>query len=162
MSISGKHSLLGIALVIGMVLSMAAPKTWAGCSDATLAGKWAFTTTGTIILPNVGPVPVAAVGRITFDGKGNITGTQTRSVGGQVADETFSGTYKVAADCTADFTAQVFLGAVLVRTSTVYLTLDDGGREIRAIFTSSFLPDNTPLPSILTAQAKRLEVGDDD
>ena len=79
-----------------------------------------------------------------------------------MADETFSGAYKVAADCTGDFTAQVFLDGVLVRTSTVYLTLDNDLREIRAIFTSSFLPDNTPLPSILTAQATRVWVRDDD
>jgi len=156
MPVSRKHSGLGMALVIGMILSMAAPRAQAGCSDATLAGTWAFTTTGTIILPTVGPAPVAAVGRIRFDGKGNIGGKQTRSVGGQVADETFSGTYKVDGDCTATFTVQVFLDGVLVRTSSVYLTLDSDQREIRAIFTSSFLPDNTPLPSVLTAQAKRL------
>jgi len=156
MTISSKHSALGIGLFIGMILSMAAPQAQAGCSDWALAGTWGFTTTGTIILPNVGPAPVGAVGRISFDGKGNVSGKQTRSVGGQVADETFSGTYKVDADCTANFTAQVFLDGVLVRTSTVFLTLDNDRREIRAIFTSSFLPDNTPLPSILTAEAKRL------
>lgn len=162
MTVNSKHSALGMALVVGMILSMAAPRARAGCSDVTLRGTWAFTTTGTIILPNVGPAPVGAVGRINFDGKGSVAGNQTRSVGGQVAEETFSGTYKVAADCTADFTAQVFLNGVLVRTSTVYLILDDARREIRAIFTSSFLPDNTPLPSILTAEAKRLEVRGED
>jgi len=161
MSNSSKPSALAMVLAAGVILSVA-PLARAACSDATLAGTWGFTTTGTLIVPNVGPAPVGAVGKITFDGKGNLTGKQTRSVGGQVAGETFSGTYKVTAGCSADFTAQVFISGTLVRTSTVHLILDDNLREIRAIFTSSVLPDNTPLPSILTAEAKRLFVSDED
>jgi hypothetical protein len=145
-----------MVLGVGVIFSMAAPLAHAACSDASLAGEWGFTITGTIILPNVGPAPVGAVGRIAFDRKGKVVGEQTRSVGGEVADETFSGTYKATADCMADFTVQVFESGNLVRTSTVHLILDDNLREIRAIFTSSALPDSTPLPSILTAEAKRL------
>lgn len=146
-----KKMLFVLTLLLGL-----APHLHAGCSILSLEGNWGFTTTGTIILPNVGPAPVGAIGTINFDGNGNVFGNQTRSVGGQVADETFSGTYKFKADCTADFTAQVFIDGTLVRTSTVHLILDHDQQELRAIFTSSVLPDNTPLPSVLTAEAKRL------
>ena len=155
MSRTSTQSTLAMVLTFGVILSVAARPAHASCSDESLAGSWGFTTTGTIILPNVGPVPVGAVGRIAFDGRGNVTGEQTRSVGGQVANEMFSGTYRTTAGCTADFTAQVFVSGTLVRTSAVHLILDDNLREIRAIFTSSVLPDNTPLPSILTAVAMR-------
>jgi hypothetical protein len=137
--------------VVGFV-----PCAHARCSRVTLTGTWGFTTTGTIILPVIGPAPVGAVGHISFDGAGGVSGEQTRSVGGQVAQETFSGTYTVNGDCSADFTVQVFLSGTFVRASTVHLILDNNLLEIRAIFTSSALPDGTPLPSILTAQAKRV------
>ena len=39
--------------------------TQAQCSNATAVGVYGFTTTGSIIVPS-GPVPVVAVGRITF------------------------------------------------------------------------------------------------
>ena len=39
--------------------------TQAQCSNATAVGAYGFTTTGSIIGPS-GPVPVVAVGRITF------------------------------------------------------------------------------------------------
>jgi hypothetical protein len=122
------------------------------CSTASIAGKFGFTTTGSI--PAIGPV--AATGLFTQDASGNITGTQTRSLNGDIADETFTGTATVNPDCTGTDTIQVFESGVLVRTTTLHVVYDDDGREARAVFTSLVLPDGTSLPSIITIEARRL------
>ena len=124
----------------------------ADCTKATAAGKWGFSTNGSI--PAIGPV--AATGIFTQDTSGNITGTQTRSLNGDIADETFTGTATVNPDCTGTDTIQVFDGGVLVRTTTLHVVYDDNGREARAVFTSLMLPDGTSLPTIITIEARRL------
>jgi hypothetical protein len=128
------------------------------CSTASIAGKFGFTTTGSI--PAIGPV--AATGLFTQDASGNITGTQTRSLNGDIADETFTGTATVNRDCTGTDTIQVFQSGVLVRTTTLHVVYDDNGREARAIFTSLVLPDGTTLPSIITIEARRIFPGKSD
>ena len=74
------------------------------CSTDSIAGRFGFTTTGPI--PAIGAV--AATGVFTQDASGNITGTQTRSLNGDIADETFTGTATVNPDCTGTDTIQVF------------------------------------------------------
>jgi hypothetical protein len=128
------------------------------CSTASIAGKFGFTTTGSI--PAIGPV--AATGLFTQDTSGNIAGTQTRSLNGDIADETFTGTAIVNPDCTGTDTIQVFESGVLVRTTTLHVVYDDDGREARAVFTSLMLPDGTSLPSIITIEARRLFPGKSD
>jgi len=122
------------------------------CSAANAAGQWGFTISGSI--PAIGPV--GAVGIFTQDSSGNITGTETRSLNGDVADETLAGTATVNADCSGTDTFQVFESGILVRTSVVNVVYDNNRREARALFTSIILPDGTPLPSILTVEAHRL------
>jgi hypothetical protein len=128
------------------------------CSTASVAGKFGFTTTGSI--PALGAV--AATGIFTQDASGDITGTQTRSLNGDIADETFTGTATVNPDCTGTDTIQVFQSGVLVRMTTLHVVYDDNGREARAIFTSLVLPDGTSLPSIITIEARRLFPGKSD
>ena len=128
------------------------------CSTTSVAGKCGFSTTGSI--PAIGAV--AATGIFTQDASGNITGTQTRSLNGDIADETFTGTATVNPDCTGTDTIQVFEGGVLVRTTTLHVVYDDNGREARAVFTSLVLPDGTSLPSIITIEARRLFPGKSD
>ena len=122
------------------------------CSTASIAGRFGFTTTGSI--PAIGPV--AATGLFTQDTSGNITGTQTRSLNGDIADEAFTGIATVNPDCTGTDTIQVFKSGVLVRTTTLHVVYDDDGREARAIFTSLVLPDGTSLPSIITIEARKV------
>ena len=129
------------------------PGLHAACTTASIAGRFGFTTTGSI--PAVGPV--AATGIFTQDASGNITGTQTRSLNGSVADETFTGTATVNSDCTGTDTVQVFQDGSLVRTTTLHVVYDDNGREARAIFTSLVLqPSGVGLPSIITIEARKL------
>jgi hypothetical protein len=145
------------ALVVAFVVSMgpSAQAASGKCSLSKLAGTYGLTTTGSI--PSIGPV--AAVGLITFDASGNISGTQTRSLNGDIADETFTGTATVNSDCSGTDTVSVFESGVLVRTSTLKLVYDDNGRSARAIFTSIVLPDGTSLASILTVDARKVRDG---
>ena len=100
--------------------------------------------------------PAASVGRFTSDSAGNISGSQTRSLAGQIAEETLSGSYTVNPDCTGTEVIQVFESGVLVRTSTLKVVFDQNGRGARAIFTQVVLPNGTVLPTVLTVDAKRI------
>src|SRR3989442_9167563 len=91
-----------------LLLISVAPRVHAACTSATAAGTFGFTTTGTLILPNVGPAPVAAVGSITFQLNGDVSGSQDRSVGGAFAHETITGTLTVNPDCTTVLLANVY------------------------------------------------------
>jgi len=143
-----------VAVLVTVMAPLAAAEH--KCTLATVTGTWGFTTTGSI--PGVGPV--AAVGEVTFDGSGNLSGSQTRSLNGAVADETFTGTITVNLDCTATEVIEVFQNGNLIRTSTLNVVIDDNGRAARSMITSIVLPDGTPLPSILTLDARRLFVSE--
>jgi len=146
-----KMTLAALAIV---VLSLV-PSLHAACTAATFAGTFEFTTTGVLILPT-GPVPVGAVGLITFDLNGNASGIQDRSVGGAFAHETLSGSFTINSDCTTSLIANVFdSSGNLVRTSTI--TGVNNGKIIRAIFESVTLPNGTNLPSVLTIEGNRVQ-----
>jgi hypothetical protein len=146
----------GFALFFVAVLMAGTAQAHDGhCSAASVAGKWTFTTTGSI--PGIGPV--AAVGSYVADASGNLTGSQTRSLNGDVAVETFTGTSTVNSDCTGTDVIQVFESGVLVRTSTLGVVYDDDGSRARAIFTLLVLPDGTSLPTILTIDARHVFPG---
>jgi len=142
-----------VATLILSVVPIAQART---CSNATGAGKWGFTVTGTIITPN-GPVSVVQVGRFTLDRAGNVVGSQARSLGGGIARETFKGTTTTNPDCTGSGTIQVFdESGSLVRTSGLDFVLVDNAREARYIVTSIVLPNGASIPPILAVDAKRL------
>jgi hypothetical protein len=128
------------------------------CSTATVAGKWALTSTGSLM--NIGPV--AATGIVTFDRKGNLSGGQTRSLNGDVANETFTGTYTINGDCTGTDVVQVYVNGQLVRTTTLNVVFDENGRHVQGIFAKIELPDHTILPAVATLEANRLFPKDDD
>ena len=138
-------------LVLGMVASAQA-SGGKQFSTANVSGQWGFTINGSI--PSIGPV--GAIGMFTQDSSGNITGTETRSLNGDIADETLTGTATVSSDCSGSDSFQVFENGVLVRTSVVSLVYDENQQHARAVFTSIVLPDGTVLPSILTVDANRL------
>src|ERR1700686_1976115 len=125
-----------------------------GCSNASVAGKWGFTTNGSV----VGIGPRDSLGIFTLDGAGNLLkGKATSSLNGSVTDETFSGTYSVNPDCTGKLSIQIFdLPGNKILAATLDLVFDNNVRELRAIFTSAVLPNGTPLATVITVQAKRL------
>ena len=68
----------------------------AKCSNATLNGSYGLHAAGTTPSGDF-----AAVGRFTFDGKGNLTGKLfVRVAGNNIVPPAFTGTYSVSPDCT--------------------------------------------------------------
>jgi hypothetical protein len=139
------------ALCLGVVPVQAAEH----CSNAKAAGKWGFTLTGTLILPT-GPVPGAAVGRLSVDAAGNISGTEARNVGGGFANETITGSWSVKSDCTATVTANIYESGVLVRTSVLAAVFVDNSSKIRAVQESLALPDGPTIPIVITLEGEKL------
>jgi hypothetical protein len=129
------------------------------CSNAKAAGKWGFTLTGTLILPT-GPVPGAAVGRLTMDAAGNVSGTEARNVGGGFANETITGSWTVNSDCTGILTANIYESGVLVRVSVLSLVFYDNSNKFRGVQQSLTLPDGTPVPIVLTFEGNKLFTDD--
>jgi hypothetical protein len=125
------------------------------CSNATGSGDWAYSYSGSIVLPT-GLVPVASTGRFTGLPNGTLTGSQTRSNGGDVAVETIGGTFSVKRDCTESFTVNVYQSGVLVRSATLAVVLSNNGRMAYGIFSSLTLSDGTALPTVITIQAQRV------
>jgi len=131
------------------------------CSLKDSAGKYGFTLTG-VVIP--GAVPIAAVGRAALDATGNVSGTESRSVGGGFADETFTGTYTVNPDCTGTATLNFSEAGQLVRTSILSIIFDDHEREIRMVQKSLQLPPPSGafLPVVITVEARRISTEDED
>jgi hypothetical protein len=145
-----------VLIVFAMfVMSMAPAANAQQCSMGGVAGTYGFTGTGTLFLPT-GPVLIAAEGRITFRADGSVSGTEARSVGGNFANETLKGTWKVNPGCTGTLAAEVFESGVLVRTSVLSFVVDDNMTETRSIQKSLTLPDGTKVPSVVTFEAKRM------
>jgi hypothetical protein len=139
-----------------ILLLMAAPRINAACTATTLAGTFGFTTSGVLILPT-GPAPVAAVGLITFDLNGNVSGTQDRSVGGGFAHETISGTISITRDCVLNLVANVYDNSGnLVRTSVIPGVLTENEKKLRAVFESVTIPNGPSLSSVLAVEGERI------
>jgi hypothetical protein len=102
------------------------------CTLSDAAGRYGYTSTGTIVTPPVGPF--TAVGHVTFTESGTFTGTQTTSIAGNLVDESVQGTYTVNSDCTGSATVYVYHGSTLARTSKINLVWDSHQNEVRAIF----------------------------
>jgi hypothetical protein len=124
------------------------------CSNASVTGKWGFTTNGTV----VGIGPRASVGIFTLDGAGNLLkGKATSTLNGSVTDETFSGTYTVNPDCTGKLSIDIFnLSGTKILSATLDLVFDNDARELRAIFTSAVVPNGPALATVITVQARKI------
>jgi hypothetical protein len=147
-----RTSLASLFAVV-MIASMAAPLHAAGpCSLARAAGHWSLTDN--IIVVGVGPR--VAVGVFTLDDNGNLlNGVAASSLNGNVASETFSGTYTVNPDCSGGFDVKIYSAGVELFELTAFTAFDDDMREMRAVFTSVVAPDGTSRPSVISLQAKK-------
>jgi hypothetical protein len=145
-------STLLAAFALSMVVALPAH---GACSIATVAGQYGFTLIGTLILPT-GEVPAGAAGRIKIDPMGNVSGTEARNVGGDFANETLEGTLTVNSNCTGIAKFSVFESGVLVRNTVFSVVFDDNSTELRAIEKSLVLADGTPIPAVITVEAKKL------
>lgn len=116
------------------------------CNNRTVQGSYGTNLSG-FTSPDGGvtQIPVAEVGLFKLDGKGGLTGTDTVSVGGNVFARKFTGTYAVAADCTATLTTtDANTGFV----GTLSATIVNGGDAAYAIST---IPGDT-----LSGSARRV------
>jgi len=142
-----------LMLGLAAIASAQVPRT---CSLAGVAGEWGPTLTGTLTLPT-GPIPFAAVQRITIDAAGNVSGSQTGSAGGTVREETIKGNITVNSDCTGTLTVGIYgQSGNLSRTAVWAVVFVDNEREMRAILKSIVLADGTPVPAVLTMDSKKL------
>src|SRR6266516_8187854 len=91
------RTLLVITCLATFTVSMVST-TQAQCSNATAVGVYGFTTTGSIIVPS-GPVPVVAVGRITFTSAGTVFGGKTGGEGGSTAVRGLEGPFSFPPTC---------------------------------------------------------------
>jgi len=145
---------LTIAAVTALTLSVA-PRANAdddkGCSNASLNGTFAFTSSGFITAPPALAGPVAEVGTQTFDGKGATNATATLSQNGNISPVTNTGTYKVNPDCTGTMTLQLSIPGVPVFPLHVSFVVDDSGNGFQAMETDAGL--------VITRLARRLFPG---
>ena len=140
----------------------AIPSRAGQCSTAKGAGSYAFTLSGTLIIPTIATgANIAAVGRADLKADGTVSGTEARNVGGQYADETFTGTFSINADCTGTTTLNFYAQGQLVRISVLSTIQDDDNNEIRMVQKSLTLPNGEVLPAILTVDARRIDRNED-
>jgi hypothetical protein len=123
-----------------------------------VAGDWAYTETG-VVIPATVDVPFSAVARYTLDTEGNLEGSATSSSGGTVSNVTLKGTGTVNPDCTSTLTVGVYSSGTLIRTITFDVVYIDNARGARALVTSLVLANGTPVPAVLTIDARKIVHG---
>ena len=119
-------------LVASALLGLAPLAQAHECTLSDAAGKYGYTSSGTIVTPPVGPF--TAVGHVALGESGTFSGAQTTSIAGNLVEETVHGTYSVNSDCTGSATVYVYHGTTLARTSVINLVWDLHENEFRAIF----------------------------
>jgi len=145
------------AFVLLSLLLTTSPSTFAAhCTMHKSAGSYGFTLSG-VVISATGAVPIAAVGKAVLDSDGNASGSESRSVGGGFADETFTGKYTLNQDCTGSATLSFYESGQLVRTSVLLLVFDDHLQEIRMVQKSLQLPNGAFLPVVITVEARKVD-----
>jgi hypothetical protein len=102
------------------------------CKPSNVAGRYGYTSNGTIVSPAVGAF--VSVGVVKLTAAGTLSGRQTTSIAGNFAEETIEGTFTVNPDCTGVANVNIFRGSTLVRTTLLNMVWDDLRREARGIF----------------------------
>ncbi len=146
------HTALGIILC-SMLLGIAqlAQAHGHACTMSDVAGKYGYTSGGTIVTPPVGPF--TAVGHVTLTNSGTFSGAQTTSIAGSFFDETVEGPFTVNPDCTGSATVYVYRGSTLVRTTLLNLVWDHDANEMRAIYLAA--------GTAITLAARKMSYDDD-
>src|SRR5580658_8527614 len=117
-------------IALGLGITPTATAQNRGCSEATLKGIFAYTSTGYIVTAPFPPIvgPSAEVGTQSFDGRGGVTFTSNSSQNGNVGPGTATGTYTVNPDCTGTFTQ-----VTPMFTSHFFFVIDQSWAELQAI-----------------------------
>jgi hypothetical protein len=93
-----------------LLLSASAIQAADACYPNRFAGSYAFQLAGQTSISGKSQ-PAASLGRITFDGNGNVAGTSSVKIAGFLLGNPVTGTYEVKPDCTATWQLQDDSGA---------------------------------------------------
>jgi hypothetical protein len=155
--------MLAAAIALPAPSAAAQAQSDAGCSNATLAGEYAFAVTAYTPpgLPN-GP-PRVVTGIKFFDGNGNLTqrdfiGDSLRTSGQTEFSMGDTGTYDVRPDCTGSMVISVPVPGLSTGTIWIEFVISNGGRHIHEVV-SKFIP---PTPPPLTPRAQPTQTSADD
>ena len=113
------------------------------CTNASLKGSYGFYRTGSTTAG-----PLAALGSLTFDGAGNVTGSQSISRNGVFQfDIAIAGPYVVNADCTGKFLApdgvtEIARVVVTDRGSGFYIMSETAGNAVYGVGRKIESPDD--------------------
>ncbi len=129
------------------------------CTMAGRAGEYGLTWSGTMFFPT-GAVAVVAVGRITFDDAGNVSGAQTVNKGGGVNELTFQGTYTVNPDCRGTITVSVYDQSGNLASKATWATISiNNMTENYGAMTSFTTANGANVPVAITSHAVKLFPG---
>jgi hypothetical protein len=117
------------------------------CKLQDLNGTYGFTLKGDNLARGVSYI---VAGVLTSDGSGNITGSGKQTVGGQVSDAQFTGTYQLNADCSGTTHLQ-FVGGVQ---SDLYFVLVQDGEEAMMLYTGPGVLESGNAKRVHTAKGK--------
>jgi hypothetical protein len=92
-------------LFLSVLLSASAARAADVCNPADLVGPYAFQLTGTTDISGT-PRPTASLGRITFDGRGNLSGTASATFRGLLLGNPVTGSYETKSDCSVSWMLQ--------------------------------------------------------
>ncbi len=104
------------------------------CSARTIAGDYAYSIEGTLLISPTVILPIHGISLAHYDGKGNKTQLDHIVVNGQEPQEEWtpgSGTYTVNEDCTGS--QEVFVNGNLDSPIRSHFIIDRSGREIREV-----------------------------
>jgi hypothetical protein len=81
------------------------------CNPASLVGSYAFQLTGLTDISGT-PRPTVSLGRVTFDGRGNLSGTASATFRGLLVGNPVTGSYEAKSDCSLAWKLQDDSGAL--------------------------------------------------
>jgi len=130
------------------------------CTNASLKGSYAFKVDGTNVsnphLPAVGPF--AAVGKNTYDGRGQMKGKIIVSLNGSMISATYTGTYTVNSNCTGVKSATLSNGLIV----DFFFVIDDDLREIQMAVTQAGPPGRLADGLTVSGSARKLWANTED
>jgi len=107
---------------------------FARCSERTIAGNYAFSIEGTLLLPQGGTLLLRGISLAHYDGRGNMTQIDHVVTNGAAPQEEWTpgtGTYTVNPDCTG--TQTIDIPGNPSSPVNLHFVIDQGGKEIRQV-----------------------------
>jgi hypothetical protein len=131
-----------------------------GCNNVSLQGTFSYEVSGVNsfpLPPPNGPLVTQSthvIGKVNFDGKGNVTFKGFGSAAGQTAERTGTGSYEVNADCNATGTMNWSTG----ETSDYWIELDqmDDSQQFNRAYHANVMVTDNNLHSASGSMTRRI------